>query len=250
MANEIIIKNNEGILTVSSVQVAKDFEKRHKNVIRAIEDLIDQTSAQNSANLFYPSIYADKYGRNQKAYEMTRDGFSLLVMGFTGKKALDWKLKYIDAFNIMEQQLLVVNHKANLLLTIYGGGVEGVVASRKLVELETKPLVDQIEKDKPLVEFAGHIQQSEDSISIAEMAKVASKNGVKIGRNNLFKFLREKNVIMVDNEPYQKYIDNDWLELVENTYTLPSGEIKISKKPMVKPKGQTGIVKMLKKYCA
>lgn len=88
MANEIIIKNNEGILTVSSVQVANDFEKRHKNVIRAIEDLIDQTSAQNSANLFYPSIYADKYGRNQKAYEMIRDGFSLLVMGFTGKKPL------------------------------------------------------------------------------------------------------------------------------------------------------------------
>lgn len=140
--------------------------------------------------------------------------------------------------------------RANLLLTIYGGGVEGVVASRKLVDLETKPLVEQIERDKPMVEFADHIKQSEGSTDMKEMAKFASKNGVKIGRNNLFKFLREKNVIMFDNEPYQKYIDNDWFELVENTFTLPNGKIKISKKPVVKPKGQIGIVKMLKKYCA
>ncbi|MCM1361537.1 MAG: phage antirepressor KilAC domain-containing protein [Clostridiales bacterium] len=55
---------------------------------------------------------------------------------------------------------------------------------------------------------------------------------------------------MFDNEPYQKYIDNDWLELIENTVVLSNGEIKITKKPLVKPKGQIGIVKMLKKYCA
>lgn len=57
-------------------------------------------------------------------------------------------------------------------------------------------------------------------------------------------------MIMFDNEPYQKYIDNDWLELIENTVVLSNGEIKITKKPLVKPKGQIGIVKMLKKYCA
>lgn len=171
-------------------------------------------------------------------------------MGFTGKKALDWKLKYIEAFNLMERKLLAVNEKANLLLSIYNGGTEAVVASKQLVEIETKPLVEQIERDKPMVEFADHIKQSEDSIDMKEMAKFASKNGVKIGRNNLFKFLREKNVIMFDNEPYQKYIDNDWLELIENTVVLSNGEIKITKKPLVKPKGQIGIVKMLKKYCA
>ena len=57
------------------------------------------SSAENSANLFIQSEYADKYGRMQKEYLMTRDGFSLLVMGFTGSKALEWKLKYIEAFN-------------------------------------------------------------------------------------------------------------------------------------------------------
>ena len=55
--------------------------------------------------MFFEDISPDKYGRNQKIYLMNRDGFSLLCMGFTGKKALEWKLKYIDAFNKMEETL-------------------------------------------------------------------------------------------------------------------------------------------------
>ena len=93
----------EGVATVSSRQVAEDFGKQHKDVLKAICGL--QTSAQNCANLFFESTYPDKYGRKQKEYLMTRDGFSLLVMGFTGKEALSWKLKYIEAFNKMETVL-------------------------------------------------------------------------------------------------------------------------------------------------
>lgn len=135
--NEITITNKDGRLTVSSLQVAKNFEKRHDHIIRDIENLITEiskknvtnftaefsavvsqtspqfwgdpilteTSAEISTNLFIEIIYADRYGRQQKCYELTRDGFSLLVMGFTGKKALEWKLKYIEAFNLMEQEL-------------------------------------------------------------------------------------------------------------------------------------------------
>ena len=114
--NEIIITNKDGKLTVSSLQVATDFGKQHKDVIKSIENLLRETSAKNFANLtaensavknfFIESIYADSYGRHQKCYDVTRDGFSLLVMGFTGKKALEWKLKYIEAFNLMEQKLM------------------------------------------------------------------------------------------------------------------------------------------------
>jgi len=96
-----------GIPCVSSLQVAEDFGKKHKNVVQTIENLIG-TSAENSADLskmFLESTYDDSYGRKQKCYDITRDGFSLLVMGFTGKEALDWKLRYIDAFNRMEQTI-------------------------------------------------------------------------------------------------------------------------------------------------
>ena len=105
--NELInIMEKDGQLVVSSRQVAENFEKQHKDVLESICKLISQmSSAENSANLFIQSEYADKYGRMQKEYLMTRDGFSLLVMGFTGSKALEWKLKYIEAFNHMEAEL-------------------------------------------------------------------------------------------------------------------------------------------------
>lgn len=104
--NEIIINNDNGTLTVSSLQVAEDFEKEHRNVIQSIAKLIAEIQpAENSARYFLSSSYVDAKGENRKCYNLTRDGFSLLVMGFTGKKALEWKLKYIEAFNLMEQKI-------------------------------------------------------------------------------------------------------------------------------------------------
>lgn len=104
------------IPVVDSLSVANSFEKEHKHVIRAIEDIL--TSAQNWANvdnqpitdLFFKSYRNFKMpigGGVRKApfYYMTRDGFTLLVMGFTGERALKWKLKYIAAFNAMEERL-------------------------------------------------------------------------------------------------------------------------------------------------
>lgn len=90
---------------VGSRQVARDFERAHKSVLRRITLLRRETSAQNCADLFMSSTYVDQYGRTQKEYLITRDGFALLVMGFTGAQALSWKLRYIQAFNAMEEQL-------------------------------------------------------------------------------------------------------------------------------------------------
>ena len=101
---EVIIKRSEdGELVVSSRQVAEDFEKRHSDVIEKIQELI---KTENSVmSMFIESSYKAGTGKNYKEYLLTRDGFSLLVMGFTGSKALQWKLKYIEAFNKMEQAI-------------------------------------------------------------------------------------------------------------------------------------------------
>lgn len=95
--------NKEEILVVSSRDVAEDFGKEHKDILESIRNL----TAENSAvkNMFIESEYKNERGRSYPEYLLTRDGFSLLVMGFTGQKALDWKLKYIQAFNMMEKEL-------------------------------------------------------------------------------------------------------------------------------------------------
>lgn len=99
----VVTRVNNGELVVSSRQVAEDFGKGHKNVIQGIENI----KAENSAvtKMFIESSYKAGTGKNYKEYLLTRDGFSLLVMGFTGSKALEWKLKYIEAFNKMEKVL-------------------------------------------------------------------------------------------------------------------------------------------------
>lgn len=110
------------------------------------------------------------------------------------------------------------------------------------VALETK-----IENDKPLVQFATHIQTSDDCIDMKAMAKIAAKNGVKIGRTRLFKFLREHKVLDKNNQPYQKYIEaQPWFQVKEYTYAK-GYEVCIGTITTVTPKGQIGIVNMLKK---
>ncbi|MBD8046792.1 MULTISPECIES: Rha family transcriptional regulator [Clostridium] len=109
----LIIQNGQPV--VSSRKIAEDFDKEHKNVVRAIEDKIESLTAQNCTvqKLFILSTFNHR-GNEYKEYLLTRDGFSFLVMGFTGTKADIWKLKYIEAFNKMEKTL----RRGNPSLTI------------------------------------------------------------------------------------------------------------------------------------
>jgi len=94
----------------SSIDVAKTFGKLHKNVIRDIERL---EVPRNWAGLnFEPGSYADAQGQMRPMVNMTRDGFTILAMGFTGSKAMRFKIAYIEAFNAMEAELMARSHYA------------------------------------------------------------------------------------------------------------------------------------------
>lgn len=101
--NDIILSTRNGEPVASSRQIAESFEKNHRDVLRAVDGL--KEDVRNFAQMFFETEAPDSYGRPQRTYLMNRDGFSLLVMGFTGKAALEWKLKYIQAFNEMEKKL-------------------------------------------------------------------------------------------------------------------------------------------------
>lgn len=99
----VIMKEQQAVTT--SLQVAENFERNHRDVLKAIDDLKEGV-AENYADLFYEDTYT--HPQNKQEYRMiymNRDGFTLLAMGFTGKKALEFKLKYIKAFNEMETHL-------------------------------------------------------------------------------------------------------------------------------------------------
>lgn len=107
--NKIVnILNQEGQLVVTSRQISEDFKKRNSHVVEAIENKIKSLTAENSEveieKLFIPTTYIHN-GNEYKEYLLTRDGFTFIVMGFTGAKADAWKLKYIEAFNKMEKAI-------------------------------------------------------------------------------------------------------------------------------------------------
>ncbi len=100
--NDLVeIQNRQAVTT--SLKVAEVFAKDHRHVLESIENI----KAENSAltKFFYEGTYKAGTGKAYKMYYMNRDGLTLLAMGFTGKKAMEWKLKYIEAFNQMEKKL-------------------------------------------------------------------------------------------------------------------------------------------------
>ena len=100
-----------GVARVDSRKIAEAFGKEHYNVIRDIERLTDPKSGLSeefTALNFEVSKYTDPTGRKLRCYLLTRDGFTMLAMGYSGKKAMRFKEAYIKRFNEMEAQIAAV----------------------------------------------------------------------------------------------------------------------------------------------
>ena len=148
--DEIILKEENGQVLASSREVAEKFGKRHDSVLRDIDNLIKSDSTILWSEMFRETTYTNSRGKNYRCFDMNRDGFSLLCMGFTGKEALEWKLKYINAFNQMEEKLksntqLTEEEKYKLMLFSKDAS-EVAYAHNKLVEIATAPLVAEIKE--------------------------------------------------------------------------------------------------------
>lgn len=160
MEELVYLKNDEAVC--SSLQVSEKFGKRHDNVMQSIRGLLKN---EETHEMFKKSSYIEEQN-NQRypMYLMNRDGFSLLVMGFTGKKALDWKLQYIKAFNQMER---FIREKST----------QTWVETRKYGKLTRKAETDTIQK---LVEYAKEQGSGHAEMLYMTYSKLANKMaGVK-----------------------------------------------------------------------
>lgn len=99
---DLVIMHDQQAVTTSLV-LAEVFEKKHQHVMEAIRKLTVENSTVKK--MFVEDSYLNSRNQQQPMYYMNRDGFTLLAMGFTGSKAMEFKLKYIDAFNKMEKQI-------------------------------------------------------------------------------------------------------------------------------------------------
>ena len=155
-------------------------------------------------------------------------------MGFTGSRALQFKLDYIDAFNKMEQ---AIKSSFNLPQTYAD-------ALRQLAEK-----VEESEKQKQLIAeqapkalFADAVATSNKSCLVGELAKILRQNGVKIGQNRLFKWLRKNGYLCQSgeryNQPTQVSMDLRLMELKKTTINKPDGTVLVSTTTKITGKGQ------------
>ena len=230
---------NNGQVVVSSRQIADDFEKRHDNILRDIETL--RKDSLKIEEMFHYHQEPDTYGRMQKSYLMNRDGFSILVMGFTGQKALEWKLKYIEAFNRMEKMLVEKAPSYQI-----ADPIERAKAWIQEQE-EKKALEGHIEELRPKALFADSVTASKTSILVGDLAKLIKQNGHEIGQNRLFDILRKNGFLIKQkgtsyNMPTQKSMDLELFEIKETVVTHSDGHTTINKTPKVTGKGQVYFV--------
>lgn len=154
MKELIELKNQEAVTT--SIQVAEKFGKRHDNVMQAIVNLLKNKETEN---FFHKSNYKDERNRSYPMYYMNRDGFSLLAMGFTGKKAIEWKIKYIEAFNTMES---ILNEKKSAEW----------LETRRYGKITRKSETDVIQK---LIEYAKEQGSTHSEMLYMTYSKLANK---------------------------------------------------------------------------
>lgn len=239
--SDIVLSMQSGEPVASSRQIAENFDKNHRDVLRAVDNL--KEDVRNFAQMFFESTEPDSYGREQRAYLMNRDGFTLLAMGFTGKAALEWKLKYIAAFNEMEKKLTEQPQltRSQLLAT-------ALIAAHEELEEKDK----QIETMKPKALFADAVSASKKSILVGEMAKLLSQNGIQMGQNRLFAWLRRNGYLIKDqkrsdyNLPTQRSMEMGLFEIKETTIQH-SDHISINRTPKISGRGQVYFVNLFLK---
>ena len=220
MKDLVLVTNENGVAMTSSLKIAEVFGKEHKDVLKAIRNKSKLFGQRN----FAQSYYINNQNKKQPMYLLDRDFTTFLIMWFTGSKADEWKIKYIKAFNEMEQMLkdgTQLTEKQKLELQLFSKNkAEVAEAHKKLLELETKPLIETIENQKPLVEFADDILLSPGTVTITQIAKDYGMRGAEM--NNLLHKLRIQYKVNGQWVLYAKYDDKGYTKSctkkIKNTY--------------------------------
>lgn len=184
MENLVIMKNQQAVTT--SLQVAENFNKRHSDVLESIKNLVTENSV---AKYFFEGTYENR-GKNYPLYFMNRDGFTLLAMSFTGKQALQFKLKYIDAFNRMENHIKQELDTSNLSpeLQMFNGLFQALANQ----ELETKRVESKVDNIANLVQIDSRDWRK-------DAVKVLRTIAIKRGGLDQFKETANESYLLLEN---------------------------------------------------
>lgn len=243
---ELVFKGESNQVLTNSLLVAEKFGKNHKHVLDSIRELMKGCAEKSANPMFVESMYIHpQNGQEYPMYIMNRDGFTLLAMGFTGEKALQFKLEYINAFNKMEET--IKNGGFNVPKSFHEALLLAA-EQQEVIENQQKQIEEKnakIEADKPKVLFSEAVEASKKSILIRELAKIITQNGYRIGEKQLYARLRKAGYLCSvgesRNQPSQTYVNMGLFE-IRKRVIIDRGETKVYNTTMVTGKGQTYFV--------
>lgn len=243
MAGELKInlELTDGVPMASSLDIAEKFGKRHKNVLQAIEGL--EMPEDFSGLNFQPTSYLDTQNKERPMTNMTRDGFTLLAMGFTGKAAMLWKVAYMSAFNAMEVELraraafdpVVALNDPDVLRGLLSNYTGKVIALESTLKLQAPKIaaLDLLENG------------SEGSLCVTNAAK-----SLQMRPKKFFEWLSQRKFIY--RRPgggswvgYQGQIQRGFLEHKITTISREDGSEKITSQVLITAKGLAKIAERL-----
>lgn len=236
-----VVFERSGEVRTTSRDVAELFGKNHRDVLRTMDALIHDAPELSEGGMrsFAQTPYIEPgTGQTYRQYEMTRDGFTLLAMGFTGKKALKFKLAYIEAFNRMETALrsrpaIDLNNPADLRMLLANYANDKMELQGKVASMETTVAAfDQI------------------AVAHGSMPVTDASKHLGVGRAALFGFLRQNKWLYRRagtnyDLAYQDKIEAGLMEHKVTTDHRPDGTDRIYTQARVTPKGLTRLAKLL-----
>lgn len=210
MEKELVFRNVIGGAVTTSFLVAETFEKEHSHVVRDINNLIEKlqiienqcppksNGSQQMFEAYYEDVPQPNGGvKSAKRYFMNKDGFTLLVMGYTGQKALEFKLKYIAAFNAMENELKQILQKSieesQRTISLYNDMSKDVKDVKNRLEFIEKRMLTVDKKKKPV---------KPKYLTVSEAVSVFAEKIRCISNDDFYHCLRELGYLSKGEEDY------------------------------------------------
>ena len=214
------VRLEDNQMITDSRNVADVFGKQHRHVLESVRNL--EKDMPNFGQMFFEGSMPDSYGREQKVYFMNRDGFTLLAMGFTGSEAMQWKLKYIEAFNALEKAWNSPEQIMARALRFAEQSISSLKDRCKFLGGQVAEQQKLIEEMQPKVSYYDLILQCPDLVSATEISKDYGMSAKKF--NNL---LHDFEIIYKQGKRwflYQKHAGYGYAQSKTHNYADKSGK--------------------------
>ncbi|HBF0730846.1 TPA: phage antirepressor KilAC domain-containing protein [Clostridioides difficile] len=253
MNNLTVIKRNNKYL-VESREVAELIEKDHNQLLRSIRgyiSVLEQSAKLHTDDFFIESTYKNENNQKYPCYLLTKKGCDMVANKMTGEKGIIFTAIYVTKFEEMEQELKEQQPK---LPTTYKEALQQLlieVEEKEQLQLENQEKDKVIQLQQPKVLFADAVSASNNSILVGELAKLIKQNGVDIGQNRLFAWMRENGYLIKRkgedyNIPTQKSMNLRIMEVKKRVINNPDGSTKVTRTVKITGKGQVYFVNKFK----